>query len=86
MANDLIEDMETAKEMKQALDKEYKLGDKEYDLEHVAQLFEECNLDINLNPSVYFTTLTKINKKFEKFNETGGKDYRKDDRELFIKI
>jgi len=34
----------------------------------------------------FFTTLTKLNKRFSKFNVTGSKDYTRDDKELYIKI
>ncbi len=38
------------------------------------------------NPNVFYTTLTKLNKRFSKFNETGGKVYTRDDKEVYIKI
>ena len=43
--NDLIEELETAKEMKEVLDSEYKHGDKEYDLEYLQNQYDECMLD-----------------------------------------
>ena len=42
--NDLIEELETAKEMKGVLDSEYKLGDKEYDLDHLEEQYSKCVL------------------------------------------
>jgi hypothetical protein len=57
-----------------------------YDLDHLTHQFEEASLDIKTNPSVFFTNLTKINKKFAKFKESGGKDYARDDKEMCIKI
>ena len=86
IANDLICDMELARDMKVKLDEEFKLGDKDYDLDHLFDLFEEEKLDIKTNPSVFFTNLNKINKKFDKFNEIDGKDYTRDEKELYIKI
>ena len=86
IANDLICDMNSAKEMKKTLDTEFKLGDKDYDLDFLTNQFEEASLDIKTNPSVYFTNLNKINKKFCKFTESGGKDYTRDDMEMYIKI
>ena len=86
IANDLICDMNSAKEMKKTLDTEFKLGDKDYDLDFLTNQFEEASLDIKTNPSVYFTNLNKINKKFCKFTESGGKDYTRDDKEIYIKI
>ena len=86
IANDLICDMSCAREMKKILDNEFKLGDKDYDLDHLTHQFEEASLDIKTNPSVFFTNLTKINKKFAKFKESGGKDYARDDKEMYIKM
>ena len=78
IANDLICDMALARDMKVKLDEEFKLGD--------IDLFEEEKLDIKTNPSVFFINLNKINKKFDKFNESDGKDYTRDEKELYIKI
>ena len=86
VANDLIEDVKLAREMKKILDREFKLGNKDYDLDFLVTQFENLSLDINTNPSVFFTTLTKLNKRFCKFNETNGKDYTRDEKELYIKI
>ena len=61
---DLICDMPCARETKKILDNEFKLGDKDYDLDNLTHQFEEASLDIKSNPSVFFTNLTKINKKF----------------------
>ena len=66
--NDLIEELETVKEMKETLDSEYKLGDKEYDLEYLQNQFDECVLEGKQNPTLFFTKLGTINKKFKKFN------------------
>lgn len=54
------------------------MSSKDYDLDHLTNQFEEVSLDIKTNPSVFFTNLTKINKKFAKFKESGGKDYAVD--------
>ena len=86
VANDLIEDVKLAREMKKILDRKFKLGNKDYDLDFLVTQFENLSLDINTNPSVFFTTLTKLNKRFCKFNETNGKDYTRDEKELYIKI
>ena len=50
IANDLICDMNSAKEMKKTLDTEFKLGDKDYDLDFLTNQFEEASLDIKTNP------------------------------------
>ena len=63
--------------MKKILDREFNLGNKDYDLDF---------LDIKTNPSVFFTNLTKLNKRFSKFKEKGGKAYTRDDKDLYIKI
>ena len=84
--NDLIEELKTAKEMKEVLDSEYKLGDKEYDLEYLENQYDECVLVGKQNPTLFFTKLSTINKKFAKFKLKNGKDYQRDSRELMIKI
>ena len=84
--NDLIEELDTAKEMKDTLDSEYKLGDKEYDLEYLQNQFDECKLEGTQNPTLFFTKMGTINKKFKKFKLSNGKEYTKDSRELMIKI
>ena len=76
--------MPLARDMKVKLDEEFKLGDKDYDLDHLFELFEEEKLDIKTNPSVFFINLNKINKKFDKFNEFDGKGYTRDEKELYI--
>ncbi len=86
VANDLIEDVELARDMKKILDREFKLGNKDYDLDFLVNQFDSLSLDIKTNPRVFFTTLTKLNKRFNKFSVTGGKDYTRDDKELYIKI
>ena len=85
-ANDLIEDVELARDMIKILDREFKLGNKDYDLDFLVNQFENLSLDIKTNPSVFFTTLTKLNKRFSKFNVTGSKDHTRDEKELYIKI
>ena len=84
--NNLIEELDTAKEMKDTLDSEYKLGDKEYDLEYLQNKFDECKLEGKQNPTLFFTKLGTINKKFKKFKLANRKEYQKDSRELMIKI
>ena len=59
VANDLIEDVELARDMKKILDREFKLG---LDPDFLVNQFENLSLDIN--PSLFFTTLTKLNKRF----------------------
>ena len=53
VANDLIEDVELAREMKKILDREFKLGNKDYDLDFLVNQFENLSLDIKTNPSVF---------------------------------
>ena len=79
IANDLVCDMR-----KKILDNEFKLGDKDYDLDHLTHQFEEASLDMKTNPSVFFTNLT--NRKFAWFKEPGGKDYAMVEKEMYIKI
>ena len=60
-----------------------KLGNKDYDLDFLVTQFENLSLDINTNPSVFCTTLTKLNK--HPCNEAYGKDFTRDEKELYIK-
>jgi len=55
--------------MKKILDREFKLGNKDYDLDFLVTQFELLSLDIKTNPSLFFTTLMKLNKRFCKFYE-----------------
>ena len=70
--NDLIEELTTAREMKEVLDSEYKLGYKGFDLDHLEEQYSsKCVLEGKHNPTPIFTKLGTINKKFKKFNLTG---------------
>jgi len=61
-------------------------GSFDYDLDFLMNQFENLSLHIKTNPSVFFTTVTTLNKRFSKFNENGGKDYTTDEKELYINI
>jgi len=56
------------------------------DLQVVQRKFDKLKLSDGEAPSVFFTELEDINNKFEDFQETGGKSYKKDAKELIIKI
>ena len=86
VANDLVEDIKLATEMKKILDREFKLGNKDFDRDFLVTQFENLSLDINPNPSAFFFTLTKLNKHFYKFNGVNGIDYTRDENEHYIKI
>jgi len=46
VANDLIEDVELARDMKKILGREFKSGNKDYDLDFLVNQFENLTLDI----------------------------------------
>ena len=70
MANDLIEDVELATDVKKIVDREFKFGNKDYNLDFLVNQFENCSLDIKTNPRVFFTTLTKLTKPSVLFTTT----------------
>ena len=82
----LIKKKKLAREMLEVLDDEYDVGKETEDLQVVQRKFDELKLSDGEAPSVFFTELEDINNKFEDFQETGGKSYMKDAKELIIKI
>ena len=56
VANDLIEEVKVARDMKKILDRKSTLGNKDYDLDFLVNQFENLSLDIKTNPSVFFIT------------------------------
>jgi len=82
----LIKKKKLAREMLEVLDDEYDVGKEMEDLQVVQRRFDELKLSNGEAPSVFFTELEDINNKFEDFQETGGKSYMKDAKELIIKI
>ncbi len=75
-----------AREMLEVLDDEYDVGKEMEDLQVVQRKFDELKLSDGEAPSVFFTELEDINNKFEDFQETCGKSYKKDAKEMIIKI
>ena len=72
--------------MLEVLDDEYDVGKEMEDLQVVQRKFDELWLSDGKAPSIFFTELEEINNKFEDFQEIGGKSYKKDAKELIIKI
>ena len=82
----LIKELKTAKAMFSKLENEYDLGKEDYDQETLELMFNQLVLEDGQKPSVYFVRLEELNIKFEKFQKPGGKEYKKDARELIIKV
>ena len=82
----LIKNETLAKEMLKKLDEEFDLGSEAYDLEALNAKFDALKLQDGEKPSVFFVRMDEMNAKFEKFQKKNGKEYKKDPRELLIKI
>ena len=82
----LVKNCDTAKEMIDKLDDEYELGKESYDMETLDLEFEQLTLEDGEKPSVFFVKLEELNIKYDQFQETNGKQYKKDERELIIKV
>jgi hypothetical protein len=82
----LVKNCATALEMMQMLDAEYELGKESYDMETLDMEFDNMVLEDGDQPSVFFVKLEELNVKYDQFQEANGKQYKKDERELIIKI
>jgi len=82
----LVKNCATALEMMQMLDAEYELGKESYDMETLDMEFDNMVLEDGDQPSVFFVKLEELNIKYDQFQEVNGKQYKKDERELIIKI
>lgn len=82
----LVKNCATALEMMQMLDAEYELGKESYDMETLDMEFDNMVLEDGDQPSVFFVKLEELNIKYDQFQEANGKQYKKDERELIIKI
>ena len=82
----LIKRKTLAREMLEVLNDEYDVGKETEDLQVVQRKFDKLMLSDGEAPSVFFTELEDINNKFDDFQEVGGKSYKKDAKELVIKI
>ena len=72
--------------MLEVLDDEYDVGKEMEDVQVVQRKSDEVKLSDGEAPLVFFTELEDINNKSEYFQETGGKSYKKDAKEMIIKI
>lgn len=79
----LVKNCATALEMMQMLDE---LGKESYDMETLDLEFDNMVLEDGDQPSVFFVRLEELNIKYDQFQEANGKQYKKDERELIIKI
>ena len=82
----LIKHETIARDAIEKLNEEFDLGSETYDLEELNAKFDALKLQDGDKPSVFFVRMDDLNAKFEKFHIANGKEYKKDSKELLIKI
>ena len=82
----LVKGITLAKEKLEILDEEYKLGREGCDLEALNGMVDDLKLCDGEKSSVFFVKLQDLNGKFDNFKVSGGKDYKRDYKELLIKV
>ena len=82
----MIKNCASAFEMVTILKREYKLGKKLYDHKSLVTKWNECKMAQGESPTIYFSRLDDINRDFELFRKTGGKDYKRDAAEYLMHI